>query len=485
MFTICTFFAFFITVNLFQTRDEIELGQAEHTGNSFELHLKGSSLKSDEVLQIFSKESHKYGLSVIKDTNDSSNGQVKSVIFNQKSFPNSQFRLPNGNLFKDGHEIYASYPVKNLTQRIPTFSKSNRIKIQSLNRYFDDKTVSVNGTYTVILPSDLDQAKIKKILATDFGEDSSSLYAKQGGKVIGYINRNLIMFVGLIILTLLVLGMTIIYLPLSNLKEIGVKKLNGYSNASILWDYLRPNVILMLIVIAITMIGSLLYFSYLPSIFLPCLMFIQIFLLLFYLLLNLITYLVIDRVTIGQLLKDFLDFRIGNYLSYFVKLFFAVFTTIVLILTGQQYNDIQKQVKTEREFEKYGNVLTVDQLLETGTALEEGLSNSRNYINKTFQLFQKLETETQAQYFLPRAIKPRADFLENKSLFKETEEILYVSVNQNYLKTLPKSLAKQDLSSKERLFLVPKEMVNDRRIKLICRNILLSLMDKQTNKPEG
>ncbi|BDR58030.1 DUF1430 domain-containing protein [Xylocopilactobacillus apicola] len=472
-------FALLITVNIFQTRDEIELEQAEKTSNSFQMQFKDSRLTSDQVLKIFNQESRKYGLSFIKDTQDSKNGQVKSVIFNQKSFPNAHFRLPEGNLFKDGREVYASYPVNNRTRQIPTFSKANRIKIQSLTKFFEDKSLSVNGTYTVILPNDLNQTKIKKIIAADLGEESSALYAKQSGKVVGYVNRNLMLLVGLVVLTLLVLGMTIIYLPLSDLKTIGVKKLNGYSNMAILWDYLRFNVIMMLVVIIVTMVGSIGYFSYLPSNFLPSLIAVQLLMLLFYLSLNIITYLVITQVTIGRLLKDFLDFKFGNYLSYVVKFVFMIFTTFVLLQTGQQYKNLQNQLKTERDLEKYGNVLTVDLLLETGLAGEEGLSNSPHYLAETHRFFKKLETKTQAQYFNAKTIKPHLEFAADKSLFKENEEFSYISVNQNYLKTLSSPIAKETATSKERLFLVPQELANDRRVKVICQNIMNILTDNQ------
>lgn len=173
---VITILSYLVVITINQSADYEQLMRMGETQNSFKIYVQGShSTPSDEV-EFFNYLAKKYHVSFILTTTGQNNTINKSVTYDSKSFPASSFRLNKVN-FDNKKNFYASYRSNSNYQKgvIPTFFKKSRIKLQTLDSFFNKDRQNVDGTYTVVLSSPADKQAVLKQLASYYGTSETKL----------------------------------------------------------------------------------------------------------------------------------------------------------------------------------------------------------------------------------------------------------------------------------------------------------------------
>lgn len=123
-------------MNLFQTNERDRLQAIEQTEFSENFYLTDANQTIEEVLNKFVELSETNSVNIFRA--DRFDGAiVKSVMYNEQSFPTENFRIPQEVLFENTSDEYASFAEdKNYT--IQVFSSRNKIILQTLENYDSD-----------------------------------------------------------------------------------------------------------------------------------------------------------------------------------------------------------------------------------------------------------------------------------------------------------------------------------------------------------
>lgn len=481
-----------IVVNIFQTKDKIRINDIESSENSFHFYIKNSNISLNEELSFFQSLSKNEKVTFFR-TDKKNNTLVKSTIFEKNSFPYEQFGLKRKNLFRDEKNFYSSYNTKDRNQQgeIPVFSKSNKIILQSMKQTYKNTGLSTNGIYTVSLADINSKEEVLKQLSNFFGISQKDLTNSNSEEVFGFVNQILILTIILMISSILVLIIITVYGPLTEVKKFGIMKLQGYSNVDIFIDHIKINLFLIAIMSAIIDIFVFICFEYKPQHFLLSIILTQIAVEILYLVTTISAFFTIRKVTIGKLLKNFLNFRYGVITCYILKGLISIVITLILIILSTNIKMLFSQQKINAEWEKYGNNLTLDYLTTTGKSqLDFEMGNIKNS-ESAASLFQKFEIQNNAYYINSALINPIENLqLTEKDGYKVTDRYELMDVNMNYLKTLPiyKRVSNTILNSEKdntRIFLVPESYKKKSNIRSLCQNILFaqfSSKEQENNK---
>ncbi|MDR0614831.1 MAG: hypothetical protein LBF82_02600 [Lactobacillales bacterium] len=115
-----------------------------------------------------------------------------------------------------------------------------------MENYYLDSSKSLNGVYSVVSTQTINKEKIIKKFSSFFSVSKKELLTTSGQGIIALINRYVMIFVLIIILSFLVLITVTVYAPFVEIKSIGVKKLNGISDSAVFWEFIKKNVILLI-----------------------------------------------------------------------------------------------------------------------------------------------------------------------------------------------------------------------------------------------
>ncbi|MDR1473170.1 MAG: hypothetical protein LBI41_01200 [Lactobacillales bacterium] len=487
------FFVFcsaFLLINVYQTKDRIRIEAIEmNPGGSFHFYIRHSSHTISEELAFLSKLSKEEKVSVFKTDYTNDDTVVKSVIFNRKSFPFQQFDLPNKDLFKNNWNIYANFDTKSKHQVgvIPTFSKRDKIFLKSLENYYSDSSKSLNGTYSIVSTQIMNKERITKKLSAFFSINEKELLTASSGHVIVLINRYVMIFALIIILSFLVLIIVTTYAPLLAIKSIGVKKLNGISDLAIFGEFIKENVIMLIGACFLVDLGIIAYFHYRPQHFLLMLFLVQLLILAVFLIANCFVYLVIRKVTIGRLLKQFLNFKCGNLACFVIKFLLALFSTLLLFMISGGIGDLVKQYQLNQAWNKHGELLTVETayVSEDDDGLDFKLSEQR-YRKRCAQLFLDLEKQAKAMYIRSSVVDPNKNLVveerkQKKNIFKPEEKYEMMTINHNFFKTLP--IKYKSANDNIREFLIPNSLSHNKaKMKYLCQCLLFSELSSKEMK---
>lgn len=125
-----------ILMNLFQTNERDRLQAIEQTEFSENFYLTDANQTIEEVLNKFVEFSTTNSVNIFR-TDRFDGAIVKSVMYNEQSFPTENFRIPQEVLFENTSDVYASFAEdKNYT--IQVFSSRNKIILQTLENYDSD-----------------------------------------------------------------------------------------------------------------------------------------------------------------------------------------------------------------------------------------------------------------------------------------------------------------------------------------------------------
>ncbi|MDR1522105.1 MAG: hypothetical protein LBS28_04560 [Streptococcaceae bacterium] len=478
-----------LIINVYQIKDEIRLRSIEMIPNSsFHFYIKQSSQRTiSEELTFLAELSKEEKISIFKTDylNDKDETIVKSVVFDRESFPFQQFSLQNKNLFKNNKNTYASFDMKSKHQvgKLLTFVKKNKIFLQSLENYYLDSSKSLNGIYSVVSTKNLNKERIVNKLSAFFQVDRKELLTNPTSGTLGLINRYTMLFALIIILSFLVLIIVTVYAPLMEIKSIGVKKLNGISDFTIFGDFIKKNVTLLIGTCFLTNAGIILYFNYLPEGFLRTLFLAQILIFMIFFMANSFTYLIIKKVTISQMLKQFLDFKYGNISCFVVKFLLALLSTLLLFQISTLFDDLFKQYQLNKAWQNNGKLLTVEFVHLSEEDNQNFLLNNFEYEKKFTRFFENLEKETKAMYIHSRVIDPDKNLVvegnnQKKNIFNSEEKYEVMTINNHFLKTLP--IKYQSAKDDIREFFIPNSFQkNEVKMKYLCQHLLFSSLNSQ------
>lgn len=183
-------FSTLLIVNLFQTQDIIRIQTIEKTDKSFNFYIKESrGISLDSELTFLKQLSRDKKVTIFKTDEINTNTIIKSVIYDSDSFPYQAFGLKKTNLFPNKNTVYSNKPSqeRNASATIPTFLSPKTLKLQTLDKTYQDKSMSIVGAYTVVASSN-NQAAVLEQLARFFGESKESLQKQTSHSRVGFVN---------------------------------------------------------------------------------------------------------------------------------------------------------------------------------------------------------------------------------------------------------------------------------------------------------
>lgn len=487
--SICLFvsilFASLVIINSYQTKDKIRLQDIEMTPTAFNFYIQNADKSIAEEVAFLSKLAIDEQVSIFR-TDEEDGIIIKSVVFNQESFPFEQFNLAKTNLFEKKDTIYASFDKEGekITGKIPTFVSQNKIVLQTLEKYFSDSSKSFNGIYSVVSTSEIQKQKIIDKLSAFFNLNEDILLTPQVHGATGFVNRNLMMYVVILGINFLILTLVILYSPLTKMKDIGVMKLNGLSNGSIFFELIRFNLAVIISSCVVLNLGILSFFQYHPQNFFVHLFLAQLIVLLLYVLINSFVYVTIRKITVSKMLKNFLDFKLGVIACFAIKGCITLLITLLLVILSISFDDLVEQYRINSEWEKKGNVLTLETYNITGEDFTNFLLDNNKLEERMASVLPEFEREVNAMFISSEVIEPQNIYSKEKTknLFKLQESYQVMRVNTNFLNTLPIDYTQ---SNQERIreFLLPKAyQADEKKMKYFCQLFLFYDLSSENQK---
>ncbi|WP_281166205.1 hypothetical protein, partial [Liquorilactobacillus sicerae] len=187
------------------------------------------------------------------------------------------------------------------------------------------------------------------------------------------------------------------------------------------------------------------------------------------------------------MLKNFLNFKLGNVLCLIMKAFMTLLVTGLIILLSDNIQALIKQNQLNNNWQKYGNVLTLNQFRESNQESQDYLLGGHKTADKIFSLFTRLEKSTKAMYINGEVINPIKNLITQKgysSVYTSKQTFQVMTVNENYLKyTHNKKLILARNKNNVRQFLVPSSYKKQRKkIKYLCQNLIFNDLTTKEQK---
>lgn len=449
-----------LIVNIFQTQDIIRIQAIEKTDKSFNFYIKESrGISLDSELTFLKQLSRDKKVTIFKTDEINTNSIIKSVIYDADSFPYQAFGLKKTNLFPNENTVYSNKPnqERNANATIPTFLSPKTLKLQTLDKTYQDKSMSIVGAYTVVA-SNNNQAAVLEQLARFFGESKESLQKQTSHSRVGFVNYHLIIIAVMILCLLLIMFAINFILPLHHIKTIGIKKLNGWSNSGIFWPEILENIGWIFGMSFVIDLGLVIVFDFLPNLLMSTLICVQLAIVLIYIVSHLMTYLVIKNMTIHHLLKNFADFKIGIFITYTLKCLIMMATISVLMLVGANAKSLMTNYQISKNWQAHQKTLTLDYVTTTGLAGQDLVHHTSENQKRFVDLFAQLEQSVAAQYINVEHVVPTKNYFLSQHhyahLYQKSDEYNIAHINQNYLEAMQLPFPKANLQENIRTFFV-------------------------------
>lgn len=449
--------------------DTIELND-----QSIRFYVKDSDITVEEELTLFTQLSEDYGASFIRTDTLSTTEKIilyKSGIYTSDFYEQLDLNLAEGNLPKNKVEFLATYNTgdKNQTGRIRDIFKDKPFIMGSLEKFYEENEMSVNGVYTLIADSE-DSEEILDQLSQLFNLSKEELLTATSLKGYGQGTLYLLAIILMIILIATFSLMSAFY-PITRLKEIGVLKLLGYKEIDI-WKKLNNHLLL---------IPSLIYFISIPIQWILIkdttldyfikLTFIQAGLLGLVILFSMIMLIMIQRYKLSDILKDFFNFKFPLYFSYILKFFVFVGVIAVIPLMISELNLLQRDLKAKEIYEEQDQYIT----LSSYTFIDDESQRERNgdpvVTNKLRDMFFELEVTAEAEFiYIGDFHAPtfeQSQIINTKfenTVYDEKDEYILMWANENYLEKLNidlPELSDDIISDNEFTYLIPDNLQDE------------------------
>jgi hypothetical protein len=197
--------------------------------------------------------------------------------------------------------------------------------------------------------------------------------------------------------------------------------------------------------------------------------------------------LIIKKVTIGKMLKQFLDFKYGNISCFVVKFLLALFSTLLLFQISLVFDDLFKQYQLDKAWRDHGELLTVEVAYASEEDNMQNFSlNEQKNSEKCAQLFLDLEKQAKAMYIHSSVVDPNKNLVvegrkHKKNFFQSGEKYEVMTINHNFLKTLP--IKYEPANDNIREFFIPNSFrKNETKMKYLCQHLFFDDLGSEAQK---
>lgn len=449
-----TVLAGLLVINIYQTKDQDRIEKIEETSDSFKIYVSDSPRIADETLPFFKHMAGKYGLTLIK-TDYGGETVIKSAVASKDSFPYYEFFAQNRkfNLFPSKRTTYVQ------GRDIPVFWKSERIRLQSLDKFWSKEDKSVNGVYTVIGNLKYRKTVVRKLAAFFKTSEKDLLTPKVFSKK-EYFNRTLMIYLALFLTLAVFTVLATFSLPLTSVKQIGVYKLLGLSNLDVVGKLFTLPLASLLGASLLFDIGIRLFFAYWPAGFVKWVLISQLIVVMIFALCVLIALALIRSIRIITLLKQGINFNLGMAITLVIKVATAVLATVLLIGGLMNIKEINEKSRQHDQVTRLGSYLTAERtsLVSAAAIRNDDVHNGKNEA-KIGRFFNDLEKGGNAYFVSGSITNPQRNLARFKvsDSFTSKDRYPVVRINRNYLKRLGLNAS----GKLKNTFYVPVEMKKD------------------------
>lgn len=418
----------FFVVNLSYTKEIIRIQEMDKTIHSADFYLKDVKQPPEEIITFFEKIVQKYKVSIVKT--DNHDEVIKAGVFYEETFPYQQFGLSSLDFSADGRGIYTNARSSDKIGYIPTFLHAKTISLLTLKEYFKDSSHTVNGQYRITTTYATDQLPILKEIGAYFDLDVSVLTEPTFKSAVGLVNRDLLLTVVLFVIALILLILTTVYQPMIEMKKVGVEKLLGYSNYSILSRFIKYNLFVLFVGSVIVNIIPLFVVEYLPQNFYTMMLLAHAMIIQLYVLLNLVVYWLIQKISVSSMIKGFTSFKMGLYFNYVLKTLMTVLMIVLLIGVGNGVVEANKELSFQEQWETQGNYLTLETVKSSVQLWQDMLVGSDVAHEYYYQFYKELNQLLPINYVRSSVVDPKVFSISEKQV---PSEIPVLYANSHYL----------------------------------------------------
>lgn len=431
----------FLVTNFFKTQEMVRVNAIESTLYTTSFYIRDSGKSQEELLTFFEQLAKRYHVSIVK-TDSQEDTVIKSGVFDEATFPVSNFGLTHLDFDKYPDGFYTNEPLKRRIGTISVFLDAKKVRLQQLSSYFKNQANSTNGSYTITSTSSYSKEDILNDISTFLGVTTKELTEQRTFIKVGYVNQQVIITVIILVILGVVLLLGIFIYPLTQMKAIGIMKTLGYSNLGIFIDYLKPQV-LTLILTSLVIDFCCSFLKAKPQYYMMGLIWSQFIVLLLFALLTLLVFSFIQTITISAMLSGFNGYKVGEYVGYAVKLFMigvVAFSSLIAIPTLKDLKSARDKYTVWHQYAS--NLVTID-AYKLSDQLNNAMMSNEEVFNSYFaELYKTLEKEVGAYYI-------RYDELSSSKL-------PIMSVNKNYLQHI--GLSVDNDKTDTRVFLLPESL---------------------------
>lgn len=444
--------------------DSQRLHDIDRTPYNIDFYLKDTTVAPRQALVAFQKAADDYGVSIEKvtsDFDDNVQGQVYSGIFTAATYPIDQLGITQGFFPQASSQFLATYRSndQNQTGSLYDFAGDDRIKVESLQAYYD-RTGRVAGTYRIVSTEPFDNVSAMNDIAAAFNESSEALLQKTTfGVTLMSVYFPLI--VGAAVLVLLVFALLMASMPVLRMKAIGVQKLLGWSNLEIWVSSLRSMPLVAAASVAATDIALLaIAREYSPG-FVVELLAAQMAVFVVLILVTSLSLLVIRSYKADSILKQSVSAAAPRTLAFVLKAAFAVFLAAFAVFIGPNITIVAKDYQGQQQWMEYGSYQVMSSATTTGEDLDSIASGDARMQDKYAQLYPMLSDQFGGIY------ASSSDYpLTGPGGSPVPGSYQTMTVNPNYLKEFPLkdeqgNDIRVDESDDKRVVLVPQSRAGE------------------------
>ena len=444
--------------------DYLESQRVEHidaTQYTTEFYVAGSTVPANNVLEGLADLSERYQVSVVKTTYELHDGiqrVVYSGVFYENTYPIEQIGIVKGSFVSSSDEVLASYDSGMAEQsgKLYVFGGNRELLIQSLERQYAEKG-HIDGRYHVVSTRPYDGVSLVKELSNIFKIDSDSILRRT--MFSQSIISGLVPIMGAaLILICLVFSLVAASVPITNVKEIGIQKLNGFSNLDIWWRLLQGPLFSAVITgVAFDFLLLMWVKSYAQE-FLVWLIISQAITVVVFTGVASLSILVLQKLKVSDIVKKSVSMRAPLVMSHFLKAVLFLFLGIVVVAGAFNFDLVVKEYENSNRWGRYGNYMVFSSVQLSEDDIDSLASGDTRLPDKFASLYSALNTQYGGIY----ATSSDYPSAERIGLKYQT-----LTVNPNYLEefSLYDSDGQQIIipeSEKNRVVLIPESKSSEK-----------------------
>lgn len=426
--------------NIFETIDWQNLVSMEQKNERLTFYLRDINVPNEEHLNFLHSLSSQFKVSIIK--NEVNNHIAdKIMIVNFETFPFEEFYLEKDD-FEGQYFSFTNFKIENNPENreiLPFFNKNNKLRYYDMNTYFLNALSRIDGIYTLISNENYDKLSVLKNLENFYQIDSEELTKQTVFETKEILNLSLIVYIGAILLLVILMCILLTFLPITQLKEFGVKKILGHDNRSIFFDYIKNNFILLVLFILFFVSYNLISRKYFPVGYLKALLANYYIILVIFVLVNMVVYSIISHYSINNMLKRFFPIKKVLLSLYLWKVLSIIGISFVFMQLNGLNTELKNLTNESKNWDSYGEYIVLDNYLLSDNFQNDFMIGKNHLRDRIFQMFETLEKMNQDVYYVRSQVFDDSRMLGRELLEQGLElekSYEFMSMNRNYLKVL-------------------------------------------------